>query len=62
MMRTKDEPAKAQSRAGRAPRAIVAPDALAKLKRRAEEFGVIVHAQPERTGAGAERREKRKKR
>lgn len=58
MFKGKDEKTQRPKRQAAA-RAIVAPDALDSLKRRAEETGLIVHAQA--TTAGRRPKDKRKK-
>jgi hypothetical protein len=58
MIKSKDAKAKPEQQQAAA-RAIVAPDALDNLKRRAEEIGLIVHAKA--TTAGREQKNKRKK-
>lgn len=59
MTKPKDESTTRKSLLPQTERAIVAPDALAGLKQRAEDLGLIIHARPAAHSAGGARKQKR---
>ncbi len=60
--KTKGPKVKTGRRGPAATRGIVAPDGLHELLRRAEEFGLILHARAAETGGRAQGRGQKKKR
>ncbi len=59
MIKAKAEKTTKKNLLTQAERAIVAPDALAGLQRRAEDLGLIIHARQSAQGAGGARKPKR---
>ncbi len=60
--KAKSQKVKTERRGLAATRGIVAPDGLHELKRRAEEFGFILHVRPGHTGERTQGRGQKKKR
>ncbi len=61
MTKAKNEKMPRQSLLPQLKRAVVAPDEVGSLKRRAEELGLIIHARRTATGGARKQQDARKK-